>query len=73
MAWLAHPAAAAAAQPGPAGFDVAELLASRATVYLLGGEEAQAAPLVCALTGHIARQARAPRRAAARAAGSTRR
>ena len=59
LAWLAHPAAAAAAQPGPAGFDVAELLASRATVYLLGGEEAQAAPLVCALTGHIARQARA--------------
>jgi hypothetical protein len=39
--------------------DVAELLATRATVYLLGGEEAQAAPLVCALTGHIARQARA--------------
>ena len=59
LAWLAHPAAAAAAQPGPAGFDVAELLASRATVYLLGGEEAQSAPLVCALTGHIARQARA--------------
>ena len=28
-------------------------------MYLLGGEEAQAAPLVCALTGHIARQARA--------------
>src|SRR4051794_20024551 len=58
LAWLAHPAAAAAAMPGPAGVDVAELLASRATVYLLGGEEAQAAPLVCALTGHIARQAR---------------
>ena len=44
LGWLAHPAAAAAAQPGPAGFDVAELLATRATVYLLGGEEAQAAP-----------------------------
>ena len=58
LAWLAHPAAAAAALPGPAGFDVAELLATRATVYLLGGEEAQSAPLVCALTGHIARQAR---------------
>ena len=58
LGWLAHPAAAAAAQPGPAGFDVAELLATRATVYLLGGEEAQAAPLVCALTGYIARQAR---------------
>lgn len=59
LGWLAHPAAAAAAQPGPAAFDVAELLATRATVYLLGGEEAQSAPLVCALTGHIARQARA--------------
>ncbi|MDT0348137.1 type IV secretory system conjugative DNA transfer family protein [Pseudonocardia charpentierae] len=58
LGWLAHPAAAAAAQPSSAGFDVAELLESRATVYLLGGEEAQAAPLVCALTGHIARQAR---------------
>ena len=45
-------------QPGPAGFDVAELLASRATVFLLGAEETQAAPLVCALTGHIAREAR---------------
>ena len=59
LGWLAHPAAAAAAAPGPAAFDVAELLPARATVYLLGGEEAQAAPLVCALTGHIARQARA--------------
>lgn len=36
LAWLAHPAAAAAAIPGPAGFDVAELLESRATVYLAG-------------------------------------
>jgi hypothetical protein len=41
-----------------AGFDVAELLASRATVYLLGAEDSQVAPLVCALTGHIARTAR---------------
>ena len=31
---------------------------SRATVFLLGAEETQAAPLVCALTGHIAREAR---------------
>ena len=30
----------------------------RATVFLLGAEETQAAPLVCALTGHIAREAR---------------
>ncbi len=56
LGWLTSPAAAAAAEPG--GFDVAELLRSRATVFLLGAEETQAAPLVCALTGHIAREAR---------------
>ena len=58
LGWLTSPAAAAAGAPGGVAFDVAELLASRATVYLLGGEETQAAPLVCALTGHIAREAR---------------
>lgn len=57
LGWLTHPAAAAAAEPG-SGFDVAELLRTRATVFLLGAEEAQSAPLVCALTGHIAREAR---------------
>ena len=57
LGWLTHPAAAAAAEPGR-GFDVARLLGERATVLLLGAEEAQTAPLVCALTGHIAREAR---------------
>ncbi|MBC3190929.1 type IV secretory system conjugative DNA transfer family protein [Pseudonocardia sp. C8] len=57
LGWLTHPAAAAAAEPGR-GFDVGQLLEERATVFLLGAEEAQTAPLVCALTGHIARQAR---------------
>lgn len=57
LGWLTHPAAAAAAAPG-VGFDVAELLRSKATVFLLGAEETQSAPLVCALTGHIAREAR---------------
>lgn len=57
LGWLTHPAAAAAAAPGHE-FDVAHLLASRATVFLLGADETQAAPLVCALTGHIAREAR---------------
>jgi type IV secretory pathway TraG/TraD family ATPase VirD4 len=57
LGWLNHPAAAAAAQPG-ASFDVAELLDSHATVFLLGAEEANTGPLVCALTGHIAREAR---------------
>ena len=57
LGWLASPAAATAAQAG-AGFDVAKLLRTRATVYLLGAEETHAAPLVTALTGHIAREAR---------------
>ncbi|MCD2197686.1 TraM recognition domain-containing protein [Actinomycetospora endophytica] len=57
LGWLNHPAAAAAAEPG-ASFDVAELLESRATVFLLGAEEANTGALVCALTGHIAREAR---------------
>jgi hypothetical protein len=56
LGWLTSPAAAAAARRG--SFDVAELLDARATVFLLGAEETQAAPLVCALTGHIAREAR---------------
>ncbi len=61
LGWLHHDAAATAAtgpRTGGAGFDVAELLATRATVYLLGAEETQTAPLVSALTGHIAREAR---------------
>ncbi|MGD9525200.1 type IV secretory system conjugative DNA transfer family protein [Pseudonocardia sp.] len=57
LGWLMSPAASAAAEPGH-GFDVAELLESRATVYLLGAEEAHTGPLVCALTGHVAREAR---------------
>jgi type IV secretion system protein VirD4 len=57
LGWLSHPAAAAAARPG-AGFDVERLLRERATVFLLGAEETQTGALVCALTGHIAREAR---------------
>jgi type IV secretory pathway TraG/TraD family ATPase VirD4 len=56
LGWLTSPAASAAAKPGR--FDVQDLLASRATLYLLGAEESHAAPLICALTGHIAREAR---------------
>jgi type IV secretion system protein VirD4 len=58
LAWLTSPAAAAAAAPSRTAFDVEALLRDRATVYLLGAEETQAAPLVTALTGSIARQAR---------------
>jgi type IV secretory pathway TraG/TraD family ATPase VirD4 len=57
LGWLTSSAAVHAATGGYA-FDVAELLTSRATVYLLGAEETHTAPLVCALTGHIAREAR---------------
>jgi type IV secretion system protein VirD4 len=66
LGWLTSPAASAAAAPGRS-LDVADLLRSRATVYLLGAEETQVAPLVTALTGHVAREAR--RLAAFRPAG----
>ena len=44
----------------PAGtpFDVEALLYQCGTVYMLGAQDAQVAPLVTALTGHIARTAR---------------
>ncbi|PRX47740.1 TraM-binding TraD/TraG-like protein [Prauserella shujinwangii] len=58
LGWLTDSTAAAAAAPGQGAFDVAELLRQRGTVYLLGAEDAQVAPLVTALTGHIAREAR---------------
>jgi type IV secretory pathway TraG/TraD family ATPase VirD4 len=56
LGWLTDADAAAAARDG--NFDVAELLESAGTVYMLGAEDTQVAPLVTALTGHIARQAR---------------
>lgn len=57
LSWLASPAAVAATT-GAVGFDVAALLRERGTVYLLGAEEAHTAPLLAALTGYIAREAR---------------
>jgi len=65
LGWLTSPAACAAATGGTP-FDVAMLLRERGTVYLLGAEDGQTAPLVTALTAHIAREAR---RIAARAPG----
>lgn len=56
LGWMSDPIAARSAEGGT--FDVADLLERRGTVYMLGGEEAQTAPLVTALTGHIARRAR---------------
>jgi type IV secretion system protein VirD4 len=63
LGWLANPTACAAATRA-APLDVARWLRSRGTIYLLGAEESQVAPLVAALTGHIAREGR---RIAARA------
>ncbi|MFN2495756.1 MAG: type IV secretory system conjugative DNA transfer family protein [Pseudonocardiaceae bacterium] len=56
LGWLTDSTAAAAA--GSGGFDVADLLTTCGTVFMLGAEDAQVAPLVTALTGHIAREAR---------------
>jgi hypothetical protein len=57
LSWLTVDSAVAAASPG-VDFDVDQLLAARGTVFLLGAADGQTAPLVAALTGHIARQAR---------------
>jgi type IV secretion system protein VirD4 len=66
LGWLTS-ATARAAAAGGTPFDVETLLNTRATVYLLGAEETHTAPLVAALTGYIARQAR--RLAATRPSG----
>ncbi|MDX2971095.1 type IV secretory system conjugative DNA transfer family protein [Kribbella solani] len=58
LSWLSVPAAAAAAAAGGVPFDVQRLLAETGTVYLLGAEDKKTAPLVTALTAHIARQAK---------------
>jgi type IV secretion system protein VirD4 len=56
LSWLTVDTAVAATSGGD--FDVDQLLASQGTVFLLGAADGQTAPLVAALTGHIARQAR---------------
>ncbi|TDW91104.1 type IV secretory system conjugative DNA transfer family protein [Kribbella sp. VKM Ac-2566] len=58
LSWLSVPTAAAAAAPGRVPFDVERLLAETGTVYLLGAEDKKTAPLVTALTAHIARQSK---------------
>jgi type IV secretory pathway TraG/TraD family ATPase VirD4 len=62
LGWLSDPRAVVATQPTGDGrrvqLDIAVLLELRAAVFLLGAEEAQTAPLVTALTGYIAREAR---------------
>ena len=61
LSWLTHKPAQSAALPvrdGGHPLDVAELLAARGSVFMLGAEEHHVAPLVCAMTGWIAREAR---------------
>lgn len=55
--WLTSPSARAAAEPG-ASLDVERVLADHSTIYLLGAKDSHSAPLVAALTGYIAREAR---------------
>jgi type IV secretory pathway TraG/TraD family ATPase VirD4 len=55
LSWLT---VESAAQYEDETLDVAGLLAANGTVFLLGGDDGQTAPLVAALTGHIAREAR---------------
>jgi len=57
LAWLTSPPAVAATTGGHQ-LNVAELLRERGTVYLLGRHAAHTAPLLAALTGHIARESR---------------
>ena len=57
LQWLNSQSAVAATKGGDP-FDVAELLHKRGTVYMLGRHEAHTAPLLAALTGYIAREAR---------------
>jgi len=56
LSWLTSPVVVAATTGRP--LDVAAFLRDRGSLYLLGSEEAHTAPLVAALTGHIAREAR---------------
>lgn len=56
LAWLTSSTAVASTDGAP--FDVTALLRDRGTVYMLGRHEAHTAPLLAALTGHIAREAR---------------
>jgi type IV secretory pathway TraG/TraD family ATPase VirD4 len=59
FAWLPNPHARACADTSRLGeFNVAELLRTRGTVYVLGSEDGSTASLVAAFTGYIAREAR---------------
>ena len=58
LGWLSLPAAADAGGGGYGQLDVEGMIAGRGALYMLGREETHTAPLVAALAGHIAREAR---------------
>ena len=58
LSWLTVESAAAAADPGGGLRRRPSCSPHRGTVFLLGGDDGQTAPLVAALTGHVAREAR---------------
>jgi type IV secretory pathway TraG/TraD family ATPase VirD4 len=60
LGWLTSPEAAAAGDPPPDVdlFDLAQFVDRHGTLYLLGDDDGQLAPLVGALTADIAHQAR---------------
>src|SRR5690606_34585592 len=58
LAWLMSPAALASTEDAIDQFDVEQFIKNRETLYLLGRHETHNAPLVAALTGYIAREAR---------------
>ena len=61
LAWITHGPARDASLPvreGGRPLDISRLLAERGTIFMLGGEENQVAPLVCGMTGWVAREAR---------------
>ena len=59
LEWLNSRTAAEAGSRDLWPFELPRLLDQRATVYMLGSEEAHTAPLVAALTGYIAREGKA--------------
>jgi type IV secretion system protein VirD4 len=65
LAWLSNRHAVAATE-GATQFNIERILADQATVYLLASRESRMGPLLSALTGYIAREAK---RIAARSPG----
>lgn len=57
LSWLTSETVGSSADV-PQSIDVEDLLRTKGTVFMLGADDGNVAPLVAALTGHIAREAR---------------